>query len=316
MMDCKKALVEANGNFEKAIEILRKKGQKVASKRADRDSSEGVAFALVNDNNTKGIIVSINCETDFVAKNKGFITMTENIARLALGVGNLDELLSSTYEKSISVSEKLTEQTGIIGEKIEIGGFEILEAPFVNGYIHMGNKIASLVGLSRSVPGCLDVAKNIAMQVAAMAPIALDKDGVESSVIEKEIEIAKDQLRQEAFLKMRKEDLEGTKRILRKIKHPERILVKKQQGYYNYILGLISSQKNLSESERYMKKALRLGLGMKHDVAMAKLTLAGIAMQKRRKREATSLISEAKKLDKHNILAGQIKMIQQQLKRI
>jgi len=196
MMDCKKALVEADGDFDKAIEILRKKGQKVAAKRADRDSSEGAVIAKVNAENSNGIIISLNCETDFVAKNDTFVTLAHELAELALGFDNKDAFLSASYD-GMTVAEKLTEQTGVIGEKIEIGGFEILSAPFIGSYIHAGNKIATLVGLSASVDGAAIAAKDVAMQAAAMNPVALNEEGVDQSVIEKEIEIAKDQLRQE-----------------------------------------------------------------------------------------------------------------------
>lgn len=119
-----------------------------------------------------------------------------------------------------------------------------------------------------------------------------------------------------AFLRMRKQDLDGTEKWLSKIKKPKKALTTKQQGYFNYLYGIIYSQKNLSQAEKYFRKALKLGLNMDYDVAMAKLSLAGIAMQKRRKREATTLLSEAKKLDKNNMLTEQIKMMQQQMKRI
>jgi elongation factor Ts len=196
MMDCKNALVEADGDFDKAIEILRKKGQKVAAKRADRDSSEGVAIAKVNSDNTSGVIISLNCETDFVAKNESFVSLANELAELALGFDGKDDFLNSDFN-GISVQEKLTEQTGVIGEKIEIGGFERLSAPFVGSYIHAGNKIATLVGLSAAVDGAAVAAKDVAMQAAAMSPVALNEEGVDQAVIDKEIEIAKDQLRQE-----------------------------------------------------------------------------------------------------------------------
>ena len=196
MMDCKKALVEAEGDFDKAIEVLRKKGQKVAAKRADRDSSEGAVIATVNGDNTTGVIVSLNCETDFVAKNEAFVSLAKDIANMALSFSTKDELLAADFN-GISVQDKLTEQTGVIGEKIEIGGFKKLDAPFVGSYIHAGNKIATLVGLSNSVEGAEVAAKDVAMQAAAMNPIALNEEGVDATVIEKEIEIAKDQLRQE-----------------------------------------------------------------------------------------------------------------------
>jgi len=196
MMDCKNALVEAEGDFEKAIEILRKKGQKVAAKRADRDSSEGAAIAQVNSDKTSGVIISLNCETDFVAKNDSFVALANELAQLALDFNSKDEFLNANYN-GISVQEKLTEQTGVIGEKIEIGGFRKLNAPFVGSYIHAGNKIATLIGLSGAVEGAAAAAKDVAMQAAAMNPVALDESAVDQSVIDKEIEIAKDQLRQE-----------------------------------------------------------------------------------------------------------------------
>lgn len=196
MMDCKKALVEADGDFDSAIEILRKKGQKVAANRADRESAEGAVIATVNADNTRGVIVSLNCETDFVAKNESFVQMAQDFADLALNVNSKEELLSKDY-KGITVQDKLTEQTGVIGEKIEIGDFRTLEAPFVGSYIHAGNKIAVLTGLSGKADNAEEIAKNVSMQAAAMNPVALNEDGVDQSVVEKEIEIAKDQLRQE-----------------------------------------------------------------------------------------------------------------------
>ncbi len=196
MMDCKKALVEAEGDFDRAIEILRKKGQKVAAKRADRDSSEGAAIAKVNGENTSGVIISLNCETDFVAKNETFVGLANELADLALGFDSKEDFLAAPFN-GMSVAEKLTEQTGVIGEKIEIGSFEKLDAPFVGSYIHAGNKIATLVGLSANVNGAAVAAKDVAMQAAAMNPVALNEEGVNQSVIDKEIEIAKDQLRQE-----------------------------------------------------------------------------------------------------------------------
>ena len=197
MMDCKKALVEAGGDFETAIEFLRKKGQKVAANRADRESSEGAVIARVNDDATAGVVVSINCETDFVAKNDTYLELANKMADIALSHSSQESFLAATFEEGLTVSEKLTEQTGVIGEKVEIGGFERLEAPFVGSYIHAGNRIATLVSLSASVEGATEAAKNVAMQAAAMNPIALNEDGVDAAVIEKEIEIAKDQLRQE-----------------------------------------------------------------------------------------------------------------------
>lgn len=196
MMDCKKALVEAEGNFETAIEILRKKGQKVAANRADRESTEGAAIAKVSADNTTGVVISLNCETDFVAKNDSFVALANDLADLALNFDKKEDFLAADF-KGITVQDKLIEQTGVIGEKLEIGGFERLSAPFVGSYIHAGNKIATLVGLSASVDGADVAAKDVAMQAAAMNPVALNEEGVDQSIIDKEIEIAKDQLRQE-----------------------------------------------------------------------------------------------------------------------
>ena len=196
MMDCKKALVEAEGDFDTAVEVLRKKGQKVAANRADRDSSEGAVIARVNDDATVGVIVSVNCETDFVAKNESYVTLANKLAEVALAHESLDSFLGTDFN-GMSVADKLTEQTGVIGEKIEIGGFERLEGAFVGSYIHAGNKIATLTSLSAGVDGAAEVAKNVAMQAAAMNPIALNEEGVDAATVEKEIEIAKDQLRQE-----------------------------------------------------------------------------------------------------------------------
>jgi elongation factor Ts len=196
MMDCKKALVEAGGDFDTAIEFLRKKGQKVAANRADRDSSEGAVIARVNDDATAGVIVSVNCETDFVAKNESYVTLANHLADVALTHDSLESFLAADFN-GMSVADKLTEQTGVIGEKIEIGGFEHIKGAFVGSYIHAGNKIATLTSLSARVDGAAEVAKNVAMQAAAMNPIALNEEGVDAATIEKEIEIAKDQLRQE-----------------------------------------------------------------------------------------------------------------------
>lgn len=195
MMDCKKALVEANGDFDLAIEILRKKGQKVAAKRADRESTEGAAIAIVNEDRTEGAVIVLGCETDFVGKNETFVNLAKELAQKALHSASKDELLNADFG-GITVAEKLIEQTGVIGEKIELAAFEKISAPYVGSYIHSG-KIATIVGLSAKVDGVEEVAKDVAMQAAAMNPIALNEEGVEQDVIAKEIEIAKDQLRQE-----------------------------------------------------------------------------------------------------------------------
>ena len=196
MMDCKKALEESSGDFDKAIEVLRKKGQKVAANRADRESSEGVVLAKVNSDNTSGVIISLNCETDFVAKNDDYVQLAQKLADHALNFTDKESFLDSDFE-GMKVSEKLLEQTGIIGEKIEIGSFEQISASFVGSYIHAGNKIASIVGFSENFDKASDVGKDLSMQIAAMNPVAIDENGVSQDIIAKEIEIAKDQLRQE-----------------------------------------------------------------------------------------------------------------------
>lgn len=171
MMDCKKALVEAEGDFDKAIKVLREKGQKIADKRADRESSEGAVIAKVNDTKNKGVIVSLNCETDFVGKNESFVSLANELAEIALNASSKEELLATNF-KGMTVQEKLTEQTGVIGEKIEIGDFKILEAPFVGSYIH-GNKIGALTGLSSNIENADALAKDISMQVASMGATTL-----------------------------------------------------------------------------------------------------------------------------------------------
>ncbi|SHF72527.1 translation elongation factor Ts (EF-Ts) [Flavobacterium fluvii] len=196
MMDCKKALVEAEGDFDLAIENLRKKGQKVAANRSDRESTEGAAIAVVNADKTAGVVITLNCETDFVGMNENFVKMATEMANLALNYNSKEEFLAADFN-GITVAEKLIEQTGVIGEKLEIRTFEKLEGAFVGSYIHSGNKIATLVALSANIAGTDEVARNIAMQAAAMSPIALDENGVDAATIAKEIEIAKDVLRQE-----------------------------------------------------------------------------------------------------------------------
>lgn len=196
MMDCKNALVEAEGDFEKAVDVLRKRGQKVAAKRADRDATEGAVIALTSANHTTGIVVCINCETDFVAKNDSFVTLATNIANIALTnqPANAEALSALAYDAKMSIGEKLTEQTGVIGEKIEIGGYEKISAPFVASYIHMGNKIGTLVALSDVAE---EAGRDIAMQAAAMNPVSLDKDSVPAEVIERELEVGREQAREE-----------------------------------------------------------------------------------------------------------------------
>jgi elongation factor Ts len=195
MMDCKKALQEADGDFDKAVDVLRKKGQKVAAKRADREASEGCVLAGATSDNQFGAIVSLNCETDFVAKNDSFVELTQSILDLALnGKIETKEALLGASLGDMTVEEKLTEQTGVIGEKLEIGGFETVESSFVVPYIHPGNKLASLVGLTSAAE---EAGRNVAMQVAAMNPVALNRDEVPQEIIDRELEVGKELARQE-----------------------------------------------------------------------------------------------------------------------
>ena len=199
MMDCKKALMETNGDFEKAIDSLRKKGQKVASKRANRETSQGVVLAITNPENTTGVIMSLNCETDFVAKNETFIQLARSILTAALNAeaDSVDAIKQLSYDSTILIEDKLVEQTGVIGEKIELGNYHIIKADYVTNYIHPGNKLASLVGFNLMLDNITELGKNIAMQIAAMNPIALDESDLNQDVIDKEIEIGKDLARQE-----------------------------------------------------------------------------------------------------------------------
>ena len=197
MMDCKKALTEANGDFEQAVDYLRKKGQKVAANRGDRDAKEGLVIAKITADNKRAIIIRLSCETDFVAKNEDFVTFANTIAQNALDKkpSSLEALLQLPYDASISITDKIIEQVGKIGEKIELVKFDSIEAPKVIAYNHPGNRLATIVGFSKELDET--VAKDIAMQAAAMAPVALDKDDVDSKTLEREIEIGKEQARQE-----------------------------------------------------------------------------------------------------------------------
>ena len=198
MMDCKKALAEAEGNFDEAIEYLRKRGQKMAAKKAGREAKEGAVLAKVSDDHTKGVVVKLSCETDFAAKNERFVALANLFADVALEhmPANMEAFLALPCG-DISVAEKVTEQTGVIGEKLELSAYDSLEAATVAPYIHMGNRAGVLVGLSNAAEGAYDAGRDVAMQVAAMRPIAVDKDGVDASVVDKEIEIGKEQARQE-----------------------------------------------------------------------------------------------------------------------
>jgi elongation factor Ts len=198
MMDCKAAITEANGDFEKAIEILRKKGQKLSVKRADRDAKEGAVIALVNAARTKGIVIRLSSETDFVSKNEDFINTAKHIAQIALEHFPADlEALMELPINGIAIKDKVTDMVAAIGEKIALESYEKLEAPQVVPYIHMGNRAGVIVALNKAGDAYLEAGKDVAMQVAAMKPVALNPDAVDKSVIEKEIEIGKEVARQE-----------------------------------------------------------------------------------------------------------------------
>lgn len=194
MMDCKKALEEANGNFEEAIDILRKKGQKIAAKREDRSATEGAVLATVSADGKSGALIALNCETDFVAKNEDFVALANKVLSIALEnkPATKEDLLALNFDGSMTVADKLTEQMGVIGEKIEVSSYETLTDEAVVAYIHPGNRLASIVAFNKNSDAVNEAGKQVAMQVAAMNPLAVNKDGISEDVIAKEIEIGKD----------------------------------------------------------------------------------------------------------------------------
>ncbi len=193
MMDCKKALTEAGGDFDKAIEILRKKGEKLSAKRADREANEGCILAVVSEDGKKGVIVKLTSETDFVSKNEEFVANTREIAEVALNhfPADLDGLLAAPLGAG-TVQDKVTEVVAAFQEKIELQDYHRLEADGVAAYIHMGNKAGVLVGLNQGSSDAVAAGKDVAMQVAAMKPIALNKDQVDQATIDKELEIGRE----------------------------------------------------------------------------------------------------------------------------
>ncbi len=196
MMDCKKALTEAEGDFEKAIDILRKKGQKVAANRGDREAKEGYVIAKITGDNKFGAVISLNCETDFVAINADFTGFANKIIDLAISVKPADmDALKALPIDGRSIGDHIMDYVGKIGEKIELGKFETVVAEHVVAYNHPGNRVATLVGFNKKADE--QVMRDVAMQAAAMAPVALDKDSVDASILEREIEIGKEQARQE-----------------------------------------------------------------------------------------------------------------------
>ena len=199
MMDCKVALQENDGDFEKAIDFLRKKGQKLATKRADKDANEGIVLARTNEAGDFGVIFMLNCETDFVAKNQEFVNFCNVIMAKAIEKkpANVEEFKSLDLNGR-TVGENITEMVGKTGEKMELAHFEVISAPSVFAYNHPGNRLATLLGINKTnVDGIEQAGHEVAMQIAAMAPVAVDKDDVPSEIIEREIEIGKEQARLE-----------------------------------------------------------------------------------------------------------------------
>lgn len=195
MMDCKKALEESEGNFDKAIEIIREKGQAVANKRADREASEGAVLARVSSNGKLGAMIVLSSETDFVAQNANFLTLANNILDIAIEKNPADlEELKSLPMDGVKIAEKVVQFVGIIGEKVELSYCDRIEAAHVQAYIHPGNKLATLVGFTKAGAD-VQVYKDIAMQVAAMNPVSIDKDSVPEKIIAQELEIGREQAR-------------------------------------------------------------------------------------------------------------------------
>jgi elongation factor Ts len=198
MMDCKKALIEANGDFEAAIDILRKKGQKIAANRQDREAKEGYVYGKTSADGKHGVVVAVCCETDFVANNNDFIKYGESILDLAMksNPASIDELKALKLGNQ-TVAETLVDQMGKIGEKIDVVDYQNVSADFVVVYNHPGNKLASMIGFNQAGASVKDAGRDVAMQVAAMAPVAIDKEDVDSKLLERELEIAKEQIRAE-----------------------------------------------------------------------------------------------------------------------
>lgn len=194
MMDCKKALEETNGDFEAAVDALRKKGQKVAAKRGENEAKEGVIMAQATEDGKAGVILTLNCETDFVAKNDDFRQFVQSIVDIAVAnlPSTIDELLALPYDDKQTIGEKITYQVGVIGEKLEISGLEVVKADKVVAYNHPGNQLAALVGMNSASSEAEEAGRQVAMQVAAMNPLALDKDGVDADTIAREIEVGKE----------------------------------------------------------------------------------------------------------------------------
>jgi elongation factor Ts len=199
MMDCKNALVETNGDFEAAVDFLRKKGAKIAAKRADREATEGCVIAMTNDARTTGVIVLVSCETDFVAKNENFVAMAKNIATVALEnqPADVDALKTLTID-GVSIADRLMEEVAKIGEKIDVTKYELVQGANVVSYIHGANRMGVLVEMNNAANDANHTAgKDVAMQIAAMNPVAVNRDSVDAKTIERELEIGREQARAE-----------------------------------------------------------------------------------------------------------------------
>jgi elongation factor Ts len=196
MMDCRKALVESDGDFEKAIDYLRKKGQKVAALRSDREAKEGVIIAKTTADQKTGLIITLACETDFVSKNAEFVAVAQSIMDIAIqnNVKSLDELKACKLE-NVTVSDKIDDQVAKIGEKIQLARFERIDADAVASYIHGAYRMGVLVGLNKNTPEALEAGREVAMQIAAMNPVAVDQDSVSKEMIDREKAIVTDQIR-------------------------------------------------------------------------------------------------------------------------
>lgn len=194
MMDCKNALTESNGDFEAAIDILRKKGQKIAAKRGENEAKEGLIFAQASTDGKSGVIMALNCETDFVAMNDNFRAFMQSLVDVALAnmPASLEELKALPYDDKLSVEEKITEHVGVIGEKLDLSKYATITAEQVSAYNHPGNQLATLVGLTTHSEASNEAGKQVAMQIAAMNPLALNKDGIDQNTIDRELEIGKE----------------------------------------------------------------------------------------------------------------------------
>jgi elongation factor Ts len=241
MMDCKKALQESEGDYEAAQDYLRKKGIAKAAKREDREAKEGVVVARTNANQTRGVIIALNCETDFVARNEGFITMANKMADIALEnfTATHEELLALPYEGAITISEKVGEQTGIIGEKIELSRYEPITGAQILTYNHSNNKRSVLVALNKRDNEFEQAGRDVAMQIAAMNPVSVSKDDVDPKIIEKEIEIGKELARNEG--------------------KPEEMLEKIAQGRLNKFFqeSTLLSQKFVKDNDKTVDQYLK-----------------------------------------------------------